>query len=214
MLWKVQQVWSSNKHNTEIHICNRPVHTHALWHNTWSFVTTNHLFTLRVGRLCRKDEQVLVNKVADKLPGWKGKLLNKEGRLALVNSVLSSMVIYHMTVFPLSKWAIKKIDRTRCTFLWQGAEEPWRGHCLVNWRRVQWPKKIWGLGILDLEHFNRALRLQWQWQRWSDDQKPWSKMILAHTTTEQELFWVCTTITVTVGDGAKTSFWHDRCLYG
>jgi hypothetical protein len=46
---------------------------------------------------------VLVNKVADKLPGWKGKLLNKEGRLALVNSVLSSMVIYHMTVFPLSK---------------------------------------------------------------------------------------------------------------
>jgi hypothetical protein len=85
---------------------------------------------------------VLVDKVADKLPGWKGKLLNKVGRLALVNSVLSSVVIYHITVFPLSKWAIKKIDRIRHNFLWQGAEEPRRGHYLVNWRRVQQPKKI------------------------------------------------------------------------
>jgi hypothetical protein len=72
--------------------------------------------------------------------------------------------------------------------------------------------KIGGLGILDLEHFNRALRLRWQWQRWIDDQKSWANMTLAHSTTEQELFRVCTS--VTVGDGAKASFWHDHWLYG
>jgi hypothetical protein len=58
---------------------------------------------LRLGRIRREDEQVLVDKVAGKLPKWKGKLLNKSRKLILVNSVLSSVVLYHMTVFPLSK---------------------------------------------------------------------------------------------------------------
>jgi hypothetical protein len=35
-------------------------------------------------------------------------LLNKAGRLVLVNSVLSSLVIYHMTIFPLIKMGYKK----------------------------------------------------------------------------------------------------------
>jgi hypothetical protein len=92
--------------------------------------------TLRTGRLCRADEQTLIDKVARKLPAWKGKLLNKAGRLALVNSVLSSDVLHHMTVFSLSKWAIKRIDKIRRQFLWRGAEEQRHGHCLVNWKRV------------------------------------------------------------------------------
>jgi hypothetical protein len=66
---------------------------------------------LKVGRLSRNDEQVLVDKVAVRLPGWKGKLLNKVGRLTLVNSVLSTLVIYHMSVFQLSKWVVQKIDK-------------------------------------------------------------------------------------------------------
>jgi hypothetical protein len=66
---------------------------------------------LKVGRLSRNDEQVLVDKVAVRLPGWKGKLLNKVGRLTLVNSVLSTLVIYHMSVFQLSKWVVRKIDK-------------------------------------------------------------------------------------------------------
>jgi hypothetical protein len=61
---------------------------------------------LRLGRLTKEDEQLLIDKVAEKLPNWKGRLLNKAGRLALVNSVLSSTVLYHMSVFKLSKWAL------------------------------------------------------------------------------------------------------------
>jgi hypothetical protein len=55
-----------------------------------------------MGRIRRDDEQTLIDKVAAKLSSWKGKLLNKADRLALVNSVLSSIVLYHMTVL-LSK---------------------------------------------------------------------------------------------------------------
>jgi hypothetical protein len=121
---------------------------------------------LRIGRLRREDEQVLIDKVAGKLPKWKGKLLNKACRLTLIKSMLSSLVIYHMPVFPLSKWAIKKIDKIRRSFLWQGNEDAKGGHCLVNWKHVQWPKKLGGLGVLDLTSFNMALRLRWKWYQW------------------------------------------------
>jgi hypothetical protein len=54
----------------------------------------------------------------------------------LVNSVLSSVLVYHMTVFSLSKWAIKRIDKIRRNFMWNGSEDTRRGHCLINWCRV------------------------------------------------------------------------------
>jgi hypothetical protein len=96
---------------------------------------------LRIGRTKREDEQVLTDKVAGKLSRWKGKLLNKTCRLILINSVLSAVVLYHITVFPLSKWSIKKIDKIRRNFLWHGSEEARCGHYLVNWKRVQRPKR-------------------------------------------------------------------------
>jgi hypothetical protein len=48
--------------------------------------------------------------------------------------MLSSIVLYHMTVFQLSKWAIKKIDKIKRQFLWHGPDEHQRGNCLVNWK--------------------------------------------------------------------------------
>jgi hypothetical protein len=57
---------------------------------------------LRLGHIRREDEQILIDRVAGKLPKWKGKLLNRSGRLTLINSVLSSIVLCHMTVFTLS----------------------------------------------------------------------------------------------------------------
>jgi hypothetical protein len=82
----------------------------------------------------QEDEQKLIDKVAGKLPKWRGKLLNKTGRLTLINSALSTVVLYQMTVFPLSKWAIKNIDKIRRDFPWHGSEEARGGKCLVNWK--------------------------------------------------------------------------------
>ncbi|WVZ54663.1 hypothetical protein U9M48_005428, partial [Paspalum notatum var. saurae] len=106
---------------------------------------------LQLGRTRRADEQILIDKVGARLPGWKGRLLSKAGRLQLVQTVLSAITTYHMTVFPLSKWAIKKIDKLRRNFLWKGSEEARGGHCLVNWLRVCRSKKLGGLGIRDLQ---------------------------------------------------------------
>jgi hypothetical protein len=159
---------------------------------------------LRIGKTRRVDEQILVDKVVAKLPHWKGRLLNKAGRLTLINSVLSSIVIHHMTVFQLSKWAIKKIDQIRHAFMWRGNETATDEHCMVNWRRILRPKRLGGLGILDLARFNRALRLRWQWLVWKTEGKPWSAMTIPVSETEAQLFHACTSIVV--GNGQRTKF--------
>jgi hypothetical protein len=53
------------------------------------------------------------------LPRWKGRLLNKAGRLTLINSVLSSVVIHHMTV-PTEQMGPMK-DRQNPAFILVGA---------------------------------------------------------------------------------------------
>ena len=64
----------------------------------------------------------MIDKIAARLLAWKGKLLNRAGRLTLVRSVLTAVPIYFLTVFALRKWALKKIDRLRRGFLWRGEQ--------------------------------------------------------------------------------------------
>ena len=87
---------------------------------------------LHIGSLQKVHVQPLIDCIGQRLPKWKGRWLNKVGRLTLVTSVLSSMPTYHLTVFPLVAWAKRKIDKIRRSFLWKGKENANGGHCLVN----------------------------------------------------------------------------------
>ena len=82
----------------------------------------------------------------------------------------------------------------------------------MNWRRVQRSKRLGGLGVKDLSAFNRALRLRWAWFKWTDQSRPWTGMPVHLNPIERALFQLCTTITI--GNGARTSFWHDQWLDG
>lgn len=72
---------------------------------------------LHVRALRRVEFQPLIDRVAARLSSWKGRLLRRAGRLVLVNSVLTSIPTCFLTIFPLKKWAIKKIDKLRRSFL-------------------------------------------------------------------------------------------------
>jgi hypothetical protein len=62
-------------------------------------------------RLRKVDLQLLIDKIAGKLPGWMGKNLARPGRVTLAKSVLMATGIYHATVIIIPKWATDKINR-------------------------------------------------------------------------------------------------------
>jgi len=156
--------------------------------------------------------QPLIEKIGNRLAGWKGNLLSRAGRLTLVSSVLSSMPTYHLSVFPLAAWARKRIDRIRRSFLWKGKAESNGGHCLVAWPLVCKPKALGGLGVLNLDKFGRALRLRWLWKEWMRDDHPWKGFETPCNRVDRLLFSASTT--VTIGDGKTAKFWHDSWLDG
>ena len=177
-----------------------------------SFPCTYLGLPLHTRQLCRVDIQPIIDKIGARLATWKGKLLNRAGRLRLINTVLTSLPMYHLTVFRLQKWAIKKIDKMRRGFLWKGTEEAQGGHCLVQWARCLRPKNFGGLGILDLDLFSRALRLRWLWYQWTDTGRPWTGTEPPVNAVDRQLFRASTV--VTLGDGKRASFWQSAWLNG
>ena len=77
---------------------------------------------------------------------------------------------------------------------------------MVKWSKVMKPKNFGGLGILDLDLFSRALRLRWLWYEWVSPEKPWVGTALPVNAVDRQLFRASTS--VTLGDGAKASFWQ------
>ena len=112
----------------------------------------------------------------------------------------------------LDKWAIKRINKIRRSFLWAGDEEANGGRCLVNWQRVCSPKRLGGLGIKDIAAYGRALRLRWLWYEWDETARPWKGTKVPCDEADRHLFASCTTITL--GDGQMAGFWESRWLNG
>lgn len=59
-------------------------------------------------------------KIEKKLAMWKSNTLSLGGRLILLNSVLTAMPLYLLAMYKASKYVIRKIDKVRSKFLWQG----------------------------------------------------------------------------------------------
>lgn len=162
--------------------------------------------------LKKTDCQFLVDKVAAKLPPWQGNKINSAGRSTLVKSVLTSLVIYHITaldVLPGTKESITKIQRA---FLWAGTDQVSGGKCKVNWRTVCRPTNLGGLDILDLDKFTCVLRLRWLWFAWVDPQRAWVGLEIPCDDEDKYLFYAA--MMITIGDSMTASYWHSPWLHG
>jgi hypothetical protein len=117
-----------------------------------------------VRRLKRSEEQPLIDKVAARIPKWKGDLLNVGGHIALVKATLSAIPVHMAIALCLSPWAIQLIDKLHRGFIWSGSESATGGQCKVAWEIVCHPRELGGLGISDLRRAGVALRVRWECQ--------------------------------------------------
>ena len=127
------------------------------------------------------------------------------GRRVLVRCMLSAMPTFTLTVLHVQQKILKEIDKCRCRFLWCQDDEISGASCKVNWPAVCAPTEQGGLGIPDLQHFRRALRLRWLWIAWHHPERPWVGTELPCDGADKALFAASTS--VAIGDGARASFW-------
>ncbi|GKU98552.1 hypothetical protein SLEP1_g11544 [Rubroshorea leprosula] len=118
-----------------------------------------------------------------KLASWRGRYLSLGGRITLINSVLSSLPVFWMSMYMIPKGTILLLDKIRRKFLWGGAE----GGKKINW--VKWEnvckeKQLGGLGVKDLRKFNLALLGKWWGRLVRDDKGLWGKEIEPSRTLE------------------------------
>lgn len=88
----------------------------------------------------RQNWEGIIRKVRRRLVAWKMKHISLGGCLTLVNSVLSAIPTFWISIFRLPCWVIKNIDRIRRDFLWSGPDIDHPGCRLVCWKNLCRPR--------------------------------------------------------------------------
>jgi hypothetical protein len=167
---------------------------------------------LSLARLSKTDLQPLVDKIAGHFPTWKASLLERSGRLILVNSTLVATPVYHMLSLDLPPWFFNCVNKLLRGFFWSAAMEARRGQCVVAWDSICSPKHLGGLGVKNLRLLNLALRTRWRWHERAEEDKPWKGLRFSLPEEAEEIF--TTGLHCTLGDGQRLRFWQDRWIDG
>jgi hypothetical protein len=158
--------------------------------------------------------------------GWWASLLNHQGRLVLINSVLYNLPIYAMRALHRPQDVIDALDALQRAFLWADDNHVSGAQCLVSWDKACLSKKEGGLGVRNLRLQNTCLLLKVihrahdvrssTWARWLELEFSSLLDVLESTDEGTHLATLRRLLpdyrlltTVEVGAGRTTTFWHD-----
>lgn len=98
-----------------------------------------------------------------------GQIFVSGDRLTLINSVLSAIPTYYLSVLRLPVKVEYELDKIRGHFLWKSHSSANRGYCLAMWKTICRSKKQDGLGIINLRNFSLALKCKLLWQLFANN---------------------------------------------
>ena len=107
---------------------------------------------------------------------WKRQYISKGRRLTLIQSTLSSMPIYFMSLFYLPKKVRLRLEKFQRDFLWGGEALVQKPH-LVRWNLGCLERKKGGLGVRNLALMNKALLSKWNWCFAIESEALWKQAI-------------------------------------
>ncbi|KAL4292809.1 hypothetical protein AHAS_Ahas18G0065200 [Arachis hypogaea] len=142
---------------------------------------------LKHGRVTKADFNDVVDKLTNRLASWKGRFLNKAGRICLAKSVLSSIPIYRMQVSLFPSGVCSNIDKFTRSFIWCSSHNH-RGLHLASWRVLTTPKKFGGLALRESRLVNFSLLGKLVWQILMNQEKLWVKIMLQKYLQNRNIF--------------------------
>lgn len=118
----------------------------------------------------------ILERIQNKINSWSSKCLSYDGRLVLIKAVIFHCQLYWANVVLLPKRVIRQIEALYRNYLWGGVAD-YRHMPLVSWESISLPRNEGGLGLLQLEAWNKAAfgKLLWKiiankdclWVRWA-----------------------------------------------
>jgi hypothetical protein len=103
---------------------------------SWDFPVKILGIAINRKKLRKTDYLPLIKWMSETLLGWRSNFLSRGGRLILLNSVLTALLTYFMSVFELPKWVIKEMDKIRRNFFWKGITSEQKGYILASWDSI------------------------------------------------------------------------------
>ena len=86
---------------------------------------------------------------------WSGRSLSLQGKTTIINVLALSQIWHLCHVFPIPKWASKRIITALWSFFWSGKKD------IVACYTVCLPKSRGGFGVIDFERKAESFALQW-----------------------------------------------------
>ena len=118
----------------------------------------------------------MLDRVKNKLAGWKASLLSMVGRKVLIQASSSVISAYVMQSNLLPNKVLDGIDRVNRNFLWGSVENKRKMHW-VGWNKVTRPKEEGGLGLQTTKGRNTALLAKLSWRFHTEDKASWAKVL-------------------------------------
>jgi len=114
-----------NNHKTQIYFSknvDNQLREEILLHTGFSHVNSVGRYleaNLATGRSTRGHFKHIVEKIQNKLTGWKQRCLSLAGKITLSKSVICSIPYYHMQYGKIPKTICDEIEKIQCSFLWE-----------------------------------------------------------------------------------------------